>query len=1718
MHKLYKTLLVLLVIFANKLEAQVNVTSSGGTSSASYTTLGGACTAINSGTHTGSITIKFSGNTTETGTCTFVASGTGSASYSAISIRPDDTATVVKTITTASAGVPLILLDGADNISFDGRPVGALTNAKLLTFSHTSNTASSHTIRLVNDATFNSFRYLTSLNGAIGTIAASNIQISTGATSTSISNNTFEYCNITGGNLGLEINGSNTFPANNNAIKSNNFIDQKATAIRLAAGVGSLLIDSNDNFHNIATTTGGYQFMNITLIDPLATVTVTRNRVYNLNTAAANFLQGIIFSPAVASGTLVVRNNSISIASATLPNTLSQIIRCLLFGGTAQATVTVEHNTFRIGGTHVTLNGNPTTVGILKSNSSAATIFTCRNNISMNTRTGTANQHVAAFYSTPTTGVNNIDFNTYMGVGTFINAWIGTFYSSITTYRAAALTLEQNSSFGIVDFINTTEPTLNMASLNNTGAKLAGTPLASVTSDYYGTPRSSLRPYRGAYESTLPVDTFDLQTVILYTYGKIPIGTDDTIRAVVRNQGALAVSGAPIYLRSSINGIIGSVNVTIPSAGETTVNLVPYTPFTLGNDTLTVNGNPDQKTTNDTSVWVRQNTLNALSYANTTLAQTGNVGTNPEGEIVAKFYTPVPNFLNQVNVNFTNAFFNGPFPFQIVIYEDSGATSGPKFNPLWVSTVQNTINGVFNLQIPSIPVTGNFFIGVRQTSANNIGFAYQNENPIRNRTFYFRQGTSYLISAWNDFAVNPNNQFRFMIEPRLSINDDLGIIDVRQPGIGCLNTGNQPVRFTVQNLGLLNQNFATDTLKMYGTITRPGGTVFPFGPIIKTSGILNSGDTTSLLAFSSFNFDTVGAYIFKAWTVFTPDGNKANDTLPALVRTISGSNTLPLVQNFNAAAFPNTWQTNRFFVSTGTGTSATNSIRVNINNTSPFAANATITSPKMVNLNSRSVLRFDYKIINNLGGTSTTLINTDSIKVLISADCGNTYTLVSLINGQNHTPSTNYTSVSIPLNGFVGNDITARIVFDWFGTTNDAVVDIDNIRFINDSNDLRITSINNPCKSIIQGVGAFAPQITVNNSGLNSQSSVPVSLQITGPVNYTGTGTITSIASSGNSIVNLTTNFNPNTVGVYTIKAWTSLANDNDRFNDTLQTTFTIVNTNLGDSALNSMQFTGLGNLVANNSSSLDINGSQLSIEAWVKPTAYTSNKETIVHKSNGTSVKYALSLEMFTNNLVFELTTSNGLVSVTSNTAIQPGDWRHVAATYNGSLITLYLNGREIGTGAQTGNIVSNTANLEVGRGIAANSFYNGQIDELKIWNTSRTSLQIRNSLHTRLTNSSSANLVAYYRFDEGGASTTVVDASGNCNVLTLAGTTLPTFVVSKLALGTPAVNSQVIFSNSPVSFTGTGLTLTLNGFSGQDTITVHQFNGLPKDSIPTGVTAVHKRYWIVYKYGSTSYTSLDASFDLGTGNLLSTVTASQLSLFNRANTSNGAWSLVSNPASSVDFFTQNVVFNTTSLNIFNNQWSVGAVNNPLPVKLISFNGTAKNTDALLLWSTASETNNKGFEVERSIDGKNFTRIDFVKGAINSNVTQKYSYTDREVFANSKTVYYRLKQVDMDGKFEYTKTITINSEKTNNTNIVVYPNPINDVLNIEMESFTNTSAKLVITDLAGKKVKETVLNVNEGINKFTLDNLGELYSGAYIINITADGNILFSNKFIKTK
>ncbi len=121
------------------------------------------------------------------------------------------------------------------------------------------------------------------------------------------------------------------------------------------------------------------------------------------------------------------------------------------------------------------------------------------------------------------------------------------------------------------------------------------------------------------------------------------------------------------------------------------------------------------------------------------------------------------------------------------------------------------------------------------------------------------------------------------------------------------------------------------------------------------------------------------------------------------------------------------------------------------------------------------------------------------------------------------------------------------------------------------------------------------------------------------------------------------------------------------------------------------------------------------------------------------------------------------------------------------------------------------------------------------------------------------------------------------------------------------------------------------------------------------------------------------------------------------------------------------------------------------LPITLITFTATKNQNGTLLNWQTATETNNKGFEIESSTDGISFTKIGFVAGANNSTLTKQYQYTDNAICSGKQ--FYRLKQIDNDGIFKYSDVATVFCSP--GATVIVLPNPAASIVKIIAQDVT---------------------------------------------------------------
>lgn len=176
-----------------------------------------------------------------------------------------------------------------------------------------------------------------------------------------------------------------------------------------------------------------------------------------------------------------------------------------------------------------------------------------------------------------------------------------------------------------------------------------------------------------------------------------------------------------------------------------------------------------------------------------------------------------------------------------------------------------------------------------------------------------------------------------------------------------------------------------------------------------------------------------------------------------------------------------------------------------------------------------------------------------------------------------------------------------------------------------------------------------------------------------------------------------------------------------------------------------------------------------------------------------------------------------------------------------------------------------------------------------------------------------------------------------------------------------------------------------------------------------------------------------------------------------------------------------------------------------PVPVEFISFSSFGGNGYIRLDWATATETNNQGFEVERSKDGKQFIKIGFIDGNGTTTEISNYSFTDNTPYSGK--TYYRLKQIDFDGRAEYSKIVEadfIPAEFALNQN---YPNPFNPSTKIKFALPVESHVTITLYNMIGQKVKDIVSsNYAGGIHEVEF-NAENLSSGTYIYSVIASGN-----------
>ncbi|WP_420318956.1 LamG-like jellyroll fold domain-containing protein [Ekhidna sp.] len=512
--------------------------------------------------------------------------------------------------------------------------------------------------------------------------------------------------------------------------------------------------------------------------------------------------------------------------------------------------------------------------------------------------------------------------------------------------------------------------------------------------------------------------------------------------------------------------------------------------------------------------------------------------------------------------------------------------------------------------------------------------------------------------------------------------------------------------------------------------------------------------------------------------------------------------------------------------------------------------------------------------------------------------------------------------------------------------------------------------------------------------------------------------------------------------------------------------------------------------------SSLDITDG--TIEFWFKPDwvpgSLGGTNPMVVGKRTTGTTQYSIHV---TDNLD-AIGLHDGTTFGSISTTFEQGEWYHIAFVDGGSDTDVIVNGINLGT---TGNgFTSNTgAPFNIGSNDGNSEFFTGEIDEVRVWDTNLSLTRIRDWMNVKLTSShpNYANLVGYWRFDEGSGSTTKNWAEGSNGILN----NTPTWTNSGAMIGDQSTHSYISPTTLSLNVLGAGqLTVDIVGGTA-DGIQIYYIGESPSDaSPPANFNNLDNKYFGVFMTGANPFYVI--TYDYSGNTQVSS--ESNIQLAYRANNSESWVNLGGIVDQSANTITQGGLQGT--------EFILGGTTDPLPIQLISFNADVKPNGVILNWKTASELNNYYFILARSLNGTNFEDITLVEGNGNSNKEISYQFIDSNAAFGIN--FYRLTQVDFDGTETIVGTIAIDFKYLKNQ-IDIYPNPAPDQLFIAMPDRKPSVLTFELRDLQGKVY---LFKPNHKIGSLYSFSVNHLKNGIYLLTITTSKEVYHHKLLIENR
>jgi hypothetical protein len=522
---------------------------------------------------------------------------------------------------------------------------------------------------------------------------------------------------------------------------------------------------------------------------------------------------------------------------------------------------------------------------------------------------------------------------------------------------------------------------------------------------------------------------------------------------------------------------------------------------------------------------------------------------------------------------------------------------------------------------------------------------------------------------------------------------------------------------------------------------------------------------------------------------------------------------------------------------------------------------------------------------------------------------------------------------------------------------------------------------------------------------------------------------------------------------------------------------------------------------------SLGITTNTFSVTAWVKPDGIQPDYSAIF-MSDGSE---AAGFNFREGNNTLGYHWPGGQWWWDSNLIVPADEWSHVAFVVDGAsptkTIAVYVNGIKA-THNVTPAAVNFNSTAQLGKYRDwGDRHMKGEIEEVVIWNKVLTQNEIREQMHLPHVPANEPGLLAYYQFNEPSGQ--VLDRAGSRHA-GMAGSAAR--LSSSCPMGPGNSHRMSVTNGGAKVFGQTGLTLTFPaaGPYPNGELVATRINWTPHLT-PATADPLSPCYWVIRNYGTNSTFAVLSSIQFaGIGNVPAVSTPNQYRFFKRSNNAFGStWGSPQDVAEALTYGTNGAATFSLGNGITSfSQFIVAKPASALPVEWLFFDlKKIENQQVRLDWATATEQNTAWHAVERSRDGFQFEEIGRVPAAGQSTTRRDYTWTDQQAVDAAatarQTVFYRIRQIDQDGREAYTNIRSVDFLNKNAApSAGIFPNPA--VAGSQLQVWADTPDECIVRvyDAKGRAVR-----VQRFSEKTSLA-LGDLAAGTYAWRIESGQHI----------